>query len=69
MDHVGIVVLCDLNGKCLDLTGPDRDDPAAQRRQRKSANAVKEAAHRIRFIQCATAWATVFVVFTAACTV
>ena len=41
MEHIGEVVLCDPDGKGFDLAGPYRDDPIADRRQRKAADSIK----------------------------
>lgn len=43
MDHVGEMALCDLNGKRLDLAGPQGGDPAADCRQGEAADAVEQA--------------------------
>ena len=46
MEHVWKPVLCDLDGKRLDLRGPQRPDPERQTSQRKAADPIKETAHR-----------------------
>ena len=45
MEHIGKMVLRDLDGKSFDFAGPQRDDAVPHGGQREAANAVKQAAH------------------------
>lgn len=65
MEHVGEMGSGYLDGKGLDLAGPDRRDPTALRCQWEASDAIKKASHR-ELRHLATACTTVFVVLTAA---
>ena len=45
MDHVGKMVLRDLDGKGFDLAGPHGRDPVPDRSQGEAADAIEEAPH------------------------
>ena len=68
MNHVGEVCFCNFYGERLDLRSPQGRDSISYRRQRKAADAVKQASH-CKFTHAAAAFATVFVILIAVCAV
>ena len=65
MEHIGKMCPGHLDGKRLDLAGPDGRNAAALRSQREASDAVEKASHG-ELHHFATACTTVFVVLTAA---
>lgn len=67
MEHFGESLFCHLDGKCLDLAGPQGCDAIPHSGEREPADAVEQAAER-QPAHFGIAAAIVFVVLTADCT-